>query len=283
LGGWDFSILWEAARALLEGRDPYSVANFFYPLPVAYLLAPLGLVPVGVAMGTWLLINFGILVAAFRREFWVWLLYVPMLHLFSSGQVELVLWGLERAIVPGWRGMLFAALITLKPQTALILLPYHVIRWARTDRKTLVGWVVCTAVLWGAPLLWRPTWLQEWLTARAGGSFFEYAPNAPGVFTLLRLSEGLLIPLLIVAAAIFIWGLFQNNATTRAAMMLASPLGLFYATIQLAGCAPARLLVPLSFGVTLLSFATSTFIPFALLPIAVIWYQQHKQRTISIP
>ncbi len=284
MAGWDFSILWAAARALIEGQDVYTVTAFFYPLPVIYLLAPLGLLPMGTALAAWLAINFALLVAAFRRAFWVWLLYVPMLHLFSSGQVELVLWGLEHAIKSGWRGALFAALITLKLQTALILLPYHLVGWLRNDRAMLIRFGVCTSVIWGLPLLWRPGWIGDWLRARGDSSFFEFAPNAPGVFTLLRISDGLLIPLVIAAVVIFVWGMFQDKATARAAAMLASPVGLFYTTIQLAGCAPAWLLVPVSIGATALTFATNTFIPFAALPLAVIGYQAwHKRAAAGEP
>ena len=43
--GLDFALFWQAARAVLEGRSPYSVSGFYSPLPFAWALSPLALLP----------------------------------------------------------------------------------------------------------------------------------------------------------------------------------------------------------------------------------------------
>src|SRR5882724_7961671 len=98
MNGWDFSIFWHVGQAVLHGQDPYSIANFFYPLPFAYVLAIFAILPEQLAFWLWIALNIGTLVYFFRRRFWQWLLYVPVLHLLSAGQLDLFFWALERGI-----------------------------------------------------------------------------------------------------------------------------------------------------------------------------------------
>ena len=278
MGGWDFSIFWLAGQAILHGQSPYSVENFFSPLLFAYGFVPLALLPQQVAFFLWLFINLVILIVCLRRPFWKWLLYLPMIHLFSSGQVELLWWAMERAINRGWRGAILGALMTLKPQAAVILLSWHLLDWLRNDRRTLVRWLVLTVLLWGIPTLLSPSWLGDWRANLPTSTWQESAGNAPGIFSLLRLAPGIWPILLVIAAAIFIWGQFQSKPIARAAAMLASPVGLFYSTLALVDTAPAWLLVPASIIATILSMLTNTFIGFAALPvIVIIWHRYHPQ------
>lgn len=277
MNGWDFEILWNAGRAVLEGTDPYSVPNFFYPLPVAYFFALFALFPYPVAFGLWLALNAALLVYFFRRLFWAWLLYAPVLHLFSSGQIELVLWSTERLIRPGWRGACCAALITLKPQTAIVLLPWHLFNWLRHDRPTLIKWGAATGALWLAPVLWRPRWLLEWRDALPPSDFLTSAGNVPGLFSIVKVVPDAWPLVMVAAAGVLLWGIWQSNPVARACALLAAPFGLFYSTFALLGTAPARLLVPLGLGAAALSILTRNFVPFMALPLAVIAWQRWAQ------
>lgn len=278
MGGWDFSIFWLAAQAILHGQSPYSVSNFYNPLPFAYGFIPLALLPQQAAFLIWLACNLIILIVCLRRRFWQWMLYLPMLHLFSSGQVELLWWAMERGINRGWRGAILGAIMTLKPQSAMVLLSWHLLDWLRHDRKTFVRWLGLTLLLWGIPTLLNPGWIGEWRANLPTSTWQESAGNAPGIFSLLRIAPGIWPILLVIAALIYIWGQFQSKPVARAAAMLASPLGLFYSTLALVDTAPAWLLVPASLIATVLSFATNTFIGFAALPLLVIiWHRYHSQ------
>lgn len=280
MNGWDFSVLWQAGQAVLSGQDPYQVNYFYYPLPFAYLCAFLAIFPEKVAFWGWITANVALLVYIYRRKFWQWMLYLPVLHMLSSGQVDLAFWGLERAIRTTWLGAFLAALITLKPQTALLLLPWHLVNWFRHDRIMLLRWSLITGLIWGLPLLWRPGWIGEWFQATQGISL-STASNSPGLFSLLRFWPAVWPLLVFVAGLVALWGVLQNKETARACMVLGSPVGLYYSTMALLGCAPAVWMTPLSLLAAGLSILTKTFIPFMLLPLAVLAWQAHRRRIES--
>lgn len=282
MNGWDFSVLWAAGDAILNGRDPYKVSGFYYPLPFAYLIALFALIPERVAFGVWLAVNALLLVIFLRRAFWKWVLYFPVIHLFSSGQVELLWWCMARVLGRNWTSALIGALMTLKPQSALLLLTFHLWDWLRHSRRTFAAWLGLTAALWAAPLLWRPSWVQDWLAATPAAStgFLGAAQSAPGLFSLTRFAPELVPILAVVGAAIALWGLTQREPITRACLLLASPVGLFYVAMALMDTAPAILLVPLSLIAAVLIVATQSMIPMIALPIAVIgwhFYQSRRQ------
>lgn len=278
MDGWDFGILWQGGQAILSGQDPYSVPFFLYPLPVAYFMAVLALLPQSVAFGAWLALNLGLLIYFFRKRFWQWLLFTPVLHTFSSGQVELVLWSMAQGLGRHWRGAGLAALITLKPQTAIVLLPWFLWDWLRYDRRTFVTWIGFTGLLWGFPLLWRPNWISDWMQAVPAYDVYESGSNAPGVFSLLRVVPDVLPLIVVIAVVVFIWGQWQSREIARATAQLGSPVGLFYSTLQMLDSAPAWLLVPLSWLAVVLMLLTRTTIPFTLLPLAVIVWQVRQKR-----
>lgn len=272
MNGWDFSILWDAGQAVLQGQDPYTVPHFFYPIHVAYIWAVFALLPTQVSFWIWISLNLGLLVLIFRKTFWQWLLYVPILHMMSSGQVDLFLWSLETGMQRSWRGVFWGAMITLKPQAALLLLPWHLLDWLYHDRKILLRWGMATILLWMAPLIWYPNWIAVWLNAAPSYTILS-ASNTPGLFSLLRLYPALWLALASIALVIFVWGQFQSKEIARAAAVFSSPLGLFYSVMALLGCAPAWILTPLSLLSAFLSLMTNTFIPFILLPLAVLGFQ----------
>jgi len=285
MNGWDFSILWQAGSAVLGGQNPYSSGYFYYPLPFAYGTAILALLPEQISFGLWIAANLFILVAVFRRSFWHWVFFLPILHMLSSGNVDLLFWVIARGLGRHWRGAVLGALITLKPQVALILLPWHLLDWLKSDRLTLGRWAVITTLLWATPLLWQPSWIAEWTEATPDLSWLT-ASNSPGLFSLLKVWPHLAIPLSLFAVALFAWGLWQRNEITRACALLTSPVGMFYQTMALLDCAPAVVLVPISLLAAALSLASGTFIPFALVPFAVVawhWSRARKRPEGSVP
>lgn len=279
MGGWDFTVFWLAGQAILRGESPYSVPYFYYPLPAAYGFSLLALLPLPVSFVLWTLFNLGLLIVFFRKKFWHWLFYTPVLHMFSSGQVELLWWSMECYISRNLLGALLAAIITLKPQNALILLPWHLYDWLRNDRRLLIYWFGFTVLIWGSPLLWYQNWLLDWLQAVPSNGLSS-AMNAPGIFSLLSLKKSWWPILAVMALIIFIWGQMQSKQVARSCALLASPGGLFYTTLTLLGCAPALLLVPISILAVVLTLLTRTFIPFLMLPLAVILWHKFRDTTL---
>ena len=270
--GWDFSIFWLAGHAVLTGQDPYSIQYFYYPLPAAYIFAIFALLPIEISFGVWIGVNLAFLILIFKKDFWQWLLYTPLLHQFSSGQIELLLWFMERGIGRNWKGAILGALITLKPQAAVILLSWHLVNWIRYDRKTFFRWLLLTIILWGSPVLWSPNWILEWWNSTYGINVIS-VQNSPSLFSLLKLSESLLLPIILISIAVYFLGIFRNKEISRACATLASPVDLFYSTLALIDTAPPWVLVPVSLFSVILVLITKTFIPFILLSFAVLGWQ----------
>lgn len=285
MNGYDFGINYAAGLHVLMGLDPYTVPFYRYPLPFAYFMAVFALLPFQVAFVLAGIINVGILIYAFGRGFWRWLLYFPVLHELSAGQNEIFWWFLERNMGRHWRGALFGALITLKPQSALILLPWHLVDWLRHDRRTLVQWLGFTGLLWGLPLLWRPDWIQVWLTGRSSDANWVFsASNTTGLFSLLKISEALLPLLAIAAVIVYIAGQFQpSKDIAKACALLGNPLGLLYTQMTVMGTAPAWLLVPINLAAVAASLALGNFVLCMAVPLAVIAWQVHQRRRQSAP
>lgn len=283
--GWDFIVLWSAGNALLHGSSPYLlVPDFKYPVQFAYFMAIAAIIPVHIAYLLFLMLSIGLMIIILRRRFWQWLFYVPVLHMFMYGNPELIWWAMAAGLGRHWRGAILGALITLKPQSAFVLLPWHLLDWLRHDRVTLVRWAILTAVIWLAPLLWYPGWVHEWQTNTnyIYGSLFV----SPGVFMLLNFIPTLLPMIGVLAVLIFLWGQFfqpyHSKAISRATALLAVPAGLFHSHMALMDMGPAWLLVPLSLLAAILTVITSSFIGFLMLPIAVIaWNVRKSGRRIS--
>jgi hypothetical protein len=199
---FDFNSFWGAARALLQGRNPYdysviqeilsprATANFNYPLYVAPLILPLGLVDLETAKNLWLTVSEILLVLSVHlitagrgrsRDFLLSVLacavFVPTLialfdqqtSMFALFLLALVYYGLkrERQVVAGSA----LALSLIKPQTVALLL---LITLFRLRRRGLVAFgatfasmlVVAFGLMPDWPLQW---WANaSWITREAG-------------------------------------------------------------------------------------------------------------------
>jgi hypothetical protein len=65
--GSDLAVYWNAARAVVEGRDPNTVDQWIYPPGAAIALAPLGLLPLRVAAAIFQLLSLAALAWCARR------------------------------------------------------------------------------------------------------------------------------------------------------------------------------------------------------------------------
>lgn len=90
-----------------------------------------------------------------------------------------------------WRTPNLAALVTLQPHIALVLLPWFVIRWLSdaylgTNRRSIVVFVVAPRGLHGLPLLFDPGLYGVWLE-RTNAGISRWTPVTPGVFSLVEI------------------------------------------------------------------------------------------------
>jgi hypothetical protein len=161
----DFDQLWHAARALLAGRDPYSVVGpgrefewtwpLYYPLPAVLLATPFTLLPVALARVVFTGLAAGALgyaLEARSRALWPLLLSASFLIAVSRTQWSPVI--LASMWVP-----VLAVVTTAKPNLGLSALAAH------TERRALMTAVVVCAGIVVLSFLVRPDWVVSWRSA----------------------------------------------------------------------------------------------------------------------
>jgi hypothetical protein len=254
----DFFTFWLAGHLVSRGDSPYDtsawvagyhqndidiIANptFLYPLPLAMLLVPLGLLPFHSAYIVWVTLLQLFLLASLagllvlQKSTREKLLFIPLLAglaLFrptiltlTQGQVIgfllLVLVGLVVCFEKGkwgWGGFLLG-LLFLKPNLGIFIILLVGI-WLITKKqvKALVGMVSSAALLLIAGLIFDPGWVGEYL--QVGGTklaqTFGASPTVWGLSALVcrvdmsctRLAGGIIVFLLVTFT---IWTLLYKR------------------------------------------------------------------------
>ena len=288
--GYDFLNLWSIGRTILAGQNPYSFQLSFYPPATAYFFAILALLPFQISFGLLTGLNF-VLVVDFIRKLkqnhwkWAWLGFTPVLFILMTGQIDIFfLWLASMMPTRGWKAVLLGPLLTLKPQIAFIVLPWFLLQWVIHERKTLLQWMLVTAALQLSPLLLDPFIYQKWLASIQTQKDWRMLAS-PGVFSLSNLNVPLFI-IFLMALAIAILGIRRDPMTSRAAQVLALPMGLWYENVLLLGSVPWWLVVPISW----LAFYVGTLVhsnyPFVILPLLVfgwrMFYGPEKMKIIPL-
>lgn len=263
--GWDFWTFWLTGRA----AEPYTVAGAIYPPPMMLLLRVLGLLPGQVAFYVWTGLNLLLLVLMFKRRVLLYIFYMPVMFHLGAGQLDIFFLWLSTFLKKGdWKAILAGALITLKPQVALILLPWHLLRWAR---KPQIIWSVVTASLWGHYYLVRPTWYAQWLSS-ASGTVQDEISATPSLFSLFPF--WLSIPL---AAALLSYAWFRlDEESALAAGVFAMPFGKTYDAVLLLRSRIVWWIVPLSWAGLFLSLSLNHPWPQAVVTALVLALALHR-------
>lgn len=180
----DFSYPWRAARALLDGQNPYEVikavgaypfnAALFYPLPAAIVAMPLAPLRPEQAGALFVGLSSALLAFALLREsphrLWVFA-SAPFVHAAILGQWSPLL--TAAALMPTLQ---FAA--AAKPTIGLVAWLY------RPSWRGIIG----GALLAGIALVVLPSWPRDWLAAAATtGKYRGPATTLLGAFLLLGL------------------------------------------------------------------------------------------------
>jgi hypothetical protein len=180
----DFSYPWRAARALLQGHNPYDViravgeypfnAELFYPLPAAIVAAPVALLRPEIAGAIFIGLSSALLGWALLRD-------CPWrLPLFLSAPFA------QAAILGQWSPLLTAAalmptlqfLAAAKPTVGLAAWLY------RPSIRGVVGGIILVAVAF----IIVPGWLSDWRTAMPDTAKYRGpATTLMGSFLLLGL------------------------------------------------------------------------------------------------
>jgi hypothetical protein len=186
------------------------------------------LVPFQWAFPIWTGLNFVLLLDVLRRlasRSYFWILFSPVVFNLMTGQIDLLFyWLASWTMTAGWQSIVCAALLTLKPQIALIVLPWLLIRWLWKSPRSLIYWILLTLALNTLPLLYDRSIYLKWLSAVNGYLGWRFAVSS-GLFSLSTYQVPYWI-LIFLSLVIAIWGQMQSEALSRAAMLLASPAGL---------------------------------------------------------
>lgn len=220
--GRDFWIFWQTGRA----ENPYSVAGANYPPPMMIIQRPIGLLPGSVAFIVWTLFNLILLVAMFKRKALLYIFFMPTMFDIVPGQNDLLfLWFSTFLKKQDWKAILAGVLITLKPQMALLLLPWHLLRW---EWKTRFAWAAGVVGLWGYYFLVRPEWYFQWVGVAQSWVNKENSAT-PSLFSLVPFWLAV-----VLALGIFLFAWFRlDEKTNLAAAVFAMPYGKTYDQILL--------------------------------------------------
>lgn len=282
----DYTLFWKAGQAILNGLNPYE--STVYPPPTLILFVLFALLPRVAGFIAWTALNCLMVIKLIRsRPFKIndlaWLVYTPTLFILLEGQLDIFfLWIASFMEKKGWRAVLAAALLTLKPQLAFFLLPVQLLTWLKKDRRSLAAWAGCSVGLYLIPLGLVPQWYFGWLVQMQVKSGV-YTTITPGIFSLPF--SGFAQAGLVVAAAVLMAGaLFLTPKAIPATLLSVTPLGTWYNCVILMKQVPARLLIPVSWLAAGLAVWIKASYPFVLIPLAAYgWFalQQRRQPEIT--
>jgi hypothetical protein len=275
--GFDFFVFREIGNAVLQGYSPYSVPGSFYPPAMSYAFSLLAIAPQQLSFVILTVLSCAALATKMKkRSHLLWLLYWPVAQVLYSGQTSLLFLPLIPLINNGDRRIsaLGAALFTLKPQLAMLVLPWHLVRWIMQDRRRLLYFVGTTCALQLWPMLIRPSIFMEWL-GTVGLGFGHKTIISAGIW-----STGQYVPPIVLAVlttAILVLGIMSSRKLSRAALTLASPVVSVHDTVLLMDAAPMWLLLLISVVALTLTRITVTVLPGMLIAGATFVYRVNQE------
>lgn len=282
--GFDFYVFWNIGKAVLEGFSPYTISESFYPPITSYLFTVYALFPISLSFILWTIVNSALFIKltgfSFKKPSRIlWFLFWPIAHCFAGGQNSL----LFAALIPllgnekRWKSVIAATLITLKPQIAVVVLPWFIVRWLYNDRKRIYGFVVSSLAIHLFPLLIRPSIYYEWIQTMSSGAGHKPLMSA-GIWLG---SEVIPLWALLVVTVVALSLVFHHSEKlSRSALTLVMPALSYYDPVYLIEIAPMSLLVPASIISTLLAHWTRSFLPFCIIAITAYLYRVYK---IAVP
>lgn len=220
--GWDFWIFWRIGRA----TDPYSVHGAIYPPPMTLLFRIIGLLPEAYAFYLWTAFNLILLVIMFKRRALLYTLFMPTMFHIATGQVDIIfMWFSTFLKRNDWFAAIAGALISFKPQIAIILLPWHLLRWSR---KTQLGWAALMIGLWGYYLVFHPEMYTQWL-GKATGTYNVEVTATPSLFSVFPFG----VAVLVSASVLIVTWRYLSEKAAIAAGVLTMPFGKTYDAVLL--------------------------------------------------
>jgi hypothetical protein len=283
--GADFFTFWQIGQAILNGANPYLVKSSVYPPAATILFAVFGFLPFLPSLAIWSGANVILLIATLRgkqhtRPIWAWFLFAPVIFNLLTGQLDIFFFFLAGFLSMGsWKALTAGVLLTLKPQLALVILPWYLVRWFKSNPRLLLSWGAASLALNLLPFAFDPAIYQKWISALQGVSEMKTGVSS-GIFSLTAFGFPLWLAALI-AVPIAVWGLFQEESISRAAQLLVFPITIWYEDVLLAGSIAVRWLVPYSLVAFIAAGLVQNALPLATIPLVVLLYQLYQRKRAS--
>ena len=266
--GTDFSSFWMAGKLILQGKSPYDIVAwaegfrrfvlgflltpvFLYPLPLALLLTPLGMLPFHNAYIIWVTLTQLMIIASLailltletnpRSKLFIIPLFIgimffrPTILTLTQGQVSgLFLFALAWIAFLWQKGKWFwggflLGLLVLKPNLGFMVI-LLVFVWLLLDKKwmALCGTLASGIFLLIAGLIYNPTWIIQYLQVGSNklAETFGGSPTVWGLGALISHNRTV-VTLIIGSLAgliLLFWffrGLLHSQATLRPVSVLA--------------------------------------------------------------
>jgi hypothetical protein len=285
----DFDVFWNAARAMLQGRDPYAVPGVYYPLPTFFMFLPLATIPLPLAHVLWTAIQAIIFVAILRRRAVYVVLFMPVLLSFLMGQTVIPLLGVFALLRSGLFGGVALALLMLKPQLVGLLAPWQLWQWWNGDRRQIAWFILVLGAMGMAAFLAQPDWVSRWLAVSGERLRAPISPSIWGVLSVLP-APWWLISAGLVTVGVVVWAWRRNDIDlVMAATMLVNPLlisyDLTFFTVMIRDARTWIVLTVLSwivFGLSALELNERSVVLLSLFSLATLLFTQRKRHR-SVP
>jgi Glycosyltransferase family 87 len=219
----DIDIFLSAARAILQGIDPYSLPNteVFYPLPFYFLFVPLAALPLPVVHTLWTALQAVVLVVLLRKRALAVTLSTLVLLSFIFGQVDIVFLAFFVLLRAGIAGGVALAFLVLKPQLVLLLAPWQLWQWWRHDRRQLALFLGLISAILILSFIVQPDWVVR-LLARSGERMRAY--KSASLWGLLSFLPGPLwlgsSALIALALVVWVWRRSEFDLVTTVGLFL---------------------------------------------------------------
>lgn len=244
----DYLTFMDIGERLLAGARVYG-ENSYYPLPYVGVFSFFAALPRPVSIALWFGLPLVVVLVASGFHPYA-LAFAPTLSHFLGGQSAvfglLGFWGYRNHLaLSNWKGGVFLALSTLKPQLAVVPLAYAVYHWGRAFRTRreistqLQAFAVTFIVIYLPAFIVDPAWVGKWLGSPR--PLFARALSAAVPRLLLTALEPSSLSYWLVwlaVSAVLLWGVwrFKGNAPALDVLLLwsfmVSPLVHDYDLIQ---------------------------------------------------
>lgn len=204
----DIDIFLQAAAAILQGNDPYSIPQLevFYPLPFYFLFIPLVRMPAPAVYGLWTTLSAIILVAILRQRAAIVVWSMPVLLTFLLGQVDIIMMALFAALRSSGVAGIALAFLVLKPQLVLLIAPWMLWRWWRNDRRQILWFALVIGAIVALSFIIQPDWLLRFFARSGERTRASISSSIWGLFAFLPSPLWLPITAIVVAlSVIWVW------------------------------------------------------------------------------